>query len=190
MSTQVRIKLRMGTETLCNSQVYIELEDSVLVLKQKICTLDKDLNVDNFEVVYCGNVMEDSEIIGGYGVMNGVTVHVFKKIKHEIPITPKTLSEVELLKLGVAFRALSLNSSYRNALLKLNKPEVISNIIMTTPGLSRDPVAITLLQHSELLVKLGDLEVVKKIAENHPALAEAAQHVAAAVHEEALQVNY
>ncbi|XP_050443077.1 ubiquitin-like protein 7 [Adelges cooleyi] len=190
MSTLLNVKLRMGTDiTINNAKVYVEVEDPVSILKQKICTLDKDLNVDDIELVYMGVVMEDHEALGIYGVLHGITVHAFKKVKYDTHIAPKELTEVELLKLGVAFRSLSLNYNYKNALSKLSRPEIILNIIMTTPALSHDPVAITLLQHSELLVRLGDLEIIKRIAENHPALVEATHHIAAAVHEETLQMQ-
>lgn len=45
---------------------------------------------------------------------------------------------------------------------KLNKPEVLENIISTTPGLSEDPIAVVILQHPELIAKLGDLNAVEK----------------------------
>lgn len=45
---------------------------------------------------------------------------------------------------------------------KLNKPEVLENIISTTPGLRDDSTALVILQHPELLAKLGDANAVRK----------------------------
>jgi len=55
--------------------------------------------------------------------------------------------------------------------------------------LSEDPVAITLLQHPELLAKLNDVALVKRIAETHPSLALAAIQISAIVHDQVVQVN-
>lgn len=184
----VKIKVRMGRDLLYDSQVCVGLDESVRSLKQKICDNHSDLNITLIETVYCGCVMEDCDSVGSYEVFKGATVYVFKKLKIDKPTPPKTLKEADLVKLGIAFRSLSLNSSYRVALMKLSNPEVINNIILTTPGLNQDPVALTLLQHSEILVKLSDFEIVKRISEAHPALAEAALQIAAVAHEDFLQV--
>lgn len=66
---------------------------------------------------------------------------------------------------------------------------MLENIIATTPGLSEDPVAIAMIQDPELLVHMSDPDTVRRIAELHPSLAEAANHIAAAVHEEATTAN-
>lgn len=56
---------------------------------------------------------------------------------------------------------------------------------MGTPGLSDDPVATAIIQDPELLVHMENVDTVRRIAELHPSLAEAASQIAAAVHEEA-----
>lgn len=45
---------------------------------------------------------------------------------------------------------------------KLSRPDILENIIMITPGLSQDPVAISMIQDPELLVRLGDIETVRR----------------------------
>lgn len=53
-------------------------------------------------------------------------------------------------------------TDYTVLLQKLNKPEVLENIISTTPGLREDTTALVILQHPELLAKLGDSNAVRK----------------------------
>lgn len=53
-----------------------------------------------------------------------------------------------------------------------------------------DPVAISILKDPELIVHLSDIETVKKIADLHPSLIEAANQIAAHVHEEASSINH
>lgn len=66
---------------------------------------------------------------------------------------------------------------------------MLETIKAATPGLADDPVAIAIIQDPELIVQLSDLETVKRIAIHHPSLIEAANHIAAHVHEETASVN-
>ncbi|XP_058809438.1 ubiquitin-like protein 7, partial [Phymastichus coffea] len=59
------------------------------------------------------------------------------------------------------------------------------NIISSSPGLSEDTVAIAILQDPDLIIHFTNAETLHKIAKTHPALLEAAQNIASAVHDEA-----
>jgi len=187
----INVKLRLGTMTMYTEKVYIDLQSPVSVLRNKMCEKDNTLTKGNFVIVYSGNVMEDRSPIYMYDVVNGATVHLFKKMKIDEPEPPKSIdkSSAGMVKLGVAFRSLSLNSSYKCALMKISKVKMLSDLITSTPQLSEDPVAITLLQHPELLAKLNDVALVKRIAETHPSLALAAIQISAIVHDQVVQVN-
>lgn len=101
--------------------------------------------------------------------------------------THPPMQDSEFQDLVQVFRALSTRNAYRRVLQvniwhywyweyradihtnsvlyhiqKLHKPEVLENIISTTPGLSEDYTAIVILQHPELLAKLGDANAVKR----------------------------
>jgi len=188
----INVKLRLGTMSLYTEKVYIDLQSPVSVLRDKMCEKDNTLKKDNFVIIYAGNVMEDRFSICTYNVFNGATVHLFKKIKNEINKEPPQridYSSAGMVKLGVAFRSLSLNSSYKCALMKISKARMLSDLIMSIPELSKDPIAITFLQHPELLAKLNDVSMVKRIAERHPCLALAAIQISAVVHDQVVQVN-
>lgn len=187
----INVKLRLGTMTMYTEKVYIDLQSPVSVLKNKMCEKDNTLKEGNFVMVYAGNVMDDCSSIYMYDVVNGATVHLFKKNKTNVPERPKCVenSSAGMVKLGVAFRSLSLNSSYKCALMKISKAKMLSDLITSNPELSKDPVAITLLQHPELLIKLNDISLVKRIAETHPSLALAAIQISAVVHDQVVQVN-
>lgn len=186
--SEINVKVRSGTQTLYNTKVLVKLEDPVSVLKKTICEKYEDLQESLLEAIYCGCVMEDCNPIYTYDVFRGATVHVYKKIPTVKPGPAKSLTEADLGKLGVAVRSFTVNPAYRNSMMKHTTPEEISKVIINVPGLAEDPVAIALLFHSELLLKLGDFEVVKRLAQNHPALASAMLHLATVVFEEVLQV--
>lgn len=186
--SEINVKVRSGAQTLYNTKVMVKLEEPVSELKKKICEKDKELHEPLIEAVFCGCVMEDCNPIYTYDVFRGATVHVFKKIQTEKLPPPKPFTDPDLIKLGVAFRSFTVNTAYRASLVKHTSPEEISSIILNVPGLAEDPVALALLQHSELLVKLGDFEVVKRLAQSHPVLAWAVLYLATVVHEEVMQV--
>ncbi|BES88267.1 Ubiquitin-like 7 (Bone marrow stromal cell-derived) [Nesidiocoris tenuis] len=141
---------------------------------------------ESLELVYCGNILDDESTLRSSGIKAGVMIHVLKK-KEKVPSLPATqMSEADILSLVRAFRTLTFNPSYKSSLQKLGKPEALENIIAITPGLNQDPVAISIIQDPELLVRLGDAEIVKRLVELHPSLVEAANHIVAAAHEEAV----
>jgi len=166
----------------------VSLESKVEQLKLEA---SKTVNLSRhfIELVYCGNILEDDSTLKSCGLKSGVMVHVLKKKEKDIPLPARSMTEAEVQELVMAFRTFTRHPSYRSALHRLSRPEVLENIMMATPGLSEDPVAISIIQDPELLVHMENADTVRRIAELHPSLAEAANHIAAAVHEEAATGN-
>lgn len=71
----------------------------------------------------------------------------------------------------------------------MSRPEVLETIIAATPGLADDPAAIAIIQDPELIVHLADPDTVRRVAEKHPSLIEAANYIAAHIHEEQANVD-
>lgn len=169
----VNVKVRCGNLFLYDTKVYVDLNEPVSVLKNKICENDQDLHEDLMIVVYCGVDMENHNTIISYNVLEGCTVHVYKRIKRDKPSVRKIYSDNDQNNLFNAFLSLSLNTPIGQALAKLNKPDAIQNFVLSTPGLNEDPLAFTFLLHPELLCKLNDKDAVKRLIEISPALASA-----------------
>ncbi|KAL1117823.1 hypothetical protein AAG570_004138 [Ranatra chinensis] len=166
----------------------VDFEKKIFAFKDDV-SKKSNIPKDSLELVYRGNILDDEATLTSCGLKPGVMVYALKKSDKEVQKPTPTMSETDIQALVVAFRTLTLNPSYRNALQKLSRPDILDNIIMATPGLSQDPIAISMIQDPELLVRMGDIETVRRIVELHPALAEAANHIAAAVHEDALSVT-
>ncbi|KAJ4446849.1 hypothetical protein ANN_13548 [Periplaneta americana] len=141
--------------------------------------------INEAELIYCGNILDDDSTLQSCGLKPGVMVHVLKKKEKDIPLPVRSMTEADVQELVMAFRTFTRHPSYRSALHRLSRPEVLENIMMATPGLSDDPVALSIIQDPELLVHMENADTVRRIAELHPSLTEAANHIAAAVHEEA-----
>ncbi|CAH1373764.1 unnamed protein product [Tenebrio molitor] len=161
----------------------VDLDSKVETLKNEAV---KKLNTPRvaIDLVYCGLVLEDDHSLSSYGVKSGVTIHVVKKNLPQNAPRGRALSETEVQQLVVAFRAFTLSSGYRAALQRLSRPEVLETIIAATPGLAEDPAAIAIIQDPELIVHMADPDTVRRVAEKHPSLIEAANYIAAHIHEE------
>ncbi|KAF7991734.1 hypothetical protein HCN44_010535 [Aphidius gifuensis] len=178
-----------------NIGVYVDPESSSRIklncvnLNTKVDTMkvmisDKaNLQKDLIDLVYCGCILEDDSTLESYGLKNGSIVHVLKK-KIEKPKTQSTpVPEATILQLAATFKSFSNNASLRSALHRLSKrPESLENIILSTQGLYDDAVAMAMLQDPDLMAHFTDPNTVRKIAEHHPVLLEAAQMIAAVVH--------
>lgn len=181
----VQINLETTTTITLND---VNLKTKVAELKRQVagrCNLPKD----TLELIYCGLILEDDATIESTGLKNGSMVHVLKRKEPESPVLFKYISEDSILQLTSAFKSFNETPAFRSALHRLSKrPEVIDNIISSSPGLHEDSVAIAMLQDPDLMAHFTDVDTVKRIAELHPVLIEAAQNIAAAVHEEAHNV--
>ncbi|PSN33669.1 hypothetical protein C0J52_21787 [Blattella germanica] len=152
----------------------VNLESKVEQLKleaSKATNLPKHF----LELIYCGNILDDESILQACGVKPGVMVHVLKKKEKDPPPPVRAMTEADVQELVMAFRTFTRHPNYRSALHiqkkselltlwlklteRLSRPEVLENIMMATPGLSDDPVAISILQDPELLVHMENADL-------------------------------
>ncbi|KAF3429612.1 hypothetical protein E2986_04291 [Frieseomelitta varia] len=186
MSSELILGVRLDPQTFSTIKLNdINFKTKVEELKYETAgrvNLSKDL----FELIYCGYVLEDDMTLESYGLKNGSMIHVLRKREPELPSFPKYISEDAILQLVSAFKSFKENPGLRSALNRIGKkPEVMDNIISSSPGLHEDTVAIAILQDPDLMSYFTDVDTVRRFAEAHPVLVEAAQNIAAAVHAEA-----
>ncbi|KYM96975.1 Ubiquitin-like protein 7, partial [Cyphomyrmex costatus] len=186
----IAMELLFGVQI--NSEMIMPITLSGVNLKTKVEVLKQEaaerwnLPKNSFEFIYCGLILEDDATVESVGLKNGSMVHALKKKEPESSMLNKHISEDCILQLASAFKSFNETPAFRNALHRLSKrPEVIDNIISSSPGLHEDAVAIAMLQDPDLMAHFIDVDTVRRIAQLHPVLIEAAQNIAAAVHEEA-----
>ncbi|KRT82997.1 Ubiquitin, partial [Oryctes borbonicus] len=183
----------LGVRLAPNDYKRIEMENTDLDMKVDLfkdqITKRIGLTKNLIDLIYCGIILEDEKSLSACGVKHGVTVHVLRKANRREPISPKSVTEAEIQELVFAFRSFMISPIYRTALQRLSRPEVLETIKAATPGLADDPVAVAIIQDPELIVQLSDIDTVRRIATLHPSLIEAANHIAAHVHEETTSVS-
>ncbi|XP_061173352.1 ubiquitin-like protein 7, partial [Saccostrea echinata] len=162
----------------------VNFKGSVKQLKEGISKKIKTSDTE-FEVIYCGQCLDEQKPVDAYGLRDGVTLYVVKKYKKEPTKSPEKMSDMAMRQLVVTLQSALLNPSCKNTIERiLNSPEALERLISATPGLESDPVALSMLQDQELLAILAHPENIKEVVNKHPAFGQAAMTVCQMVNEE------
>ncbi|XP_025774951.1 ubiquitin-like protein 7 [Puma concolor] len=137
------------------------------------------------DLIYCGRKLKDDQTLDFYGIQPGSTVHVLRKSWPEPDQKPEPVDRVAALReFRVLHTALHSSSSYREAVFKmLSNKESLDQIIVATPGLSSDPIALEgKVKHCQwtlglaalpLLLRAGQENRANRLVPAHPALVNA-----------------
>ncbi|XP_059105014.1 ubiquitin-like protein 7 [Peromyscus eremicus] len=127
------------------------------------------------DLIYCGRKLKDDQTLDFYGIQPGSTVHVLRKSWPEPDQKPEPVDKVAALReFRVLHSALQSSSSYREAVFKmLSNKESLDQIIVATPGLSGDPIALGVLQDKDLFFVFADPNMLDTLVPAHPALVNA-----------------
>ncbi|MBN3308934.1 UBL7 protein, partial [Amia calva] len=118
----------------------------VATLKQLVAAQLPDYIPDPelIELVYCGRRLKDEQTLEFYGIRPGSTVHILKKSWPEPEVKSEPVDRTTAAReFRVLQAALHTSTAYRDSVLKmLNNKESLDQIIVATPGLSSDPLAL------------------------------------------------
>ncbi|XP_052399495.1 ubiquitin-like protein 7 [Carassius gibelio] len=152
-------------------------EYRVSTLKQLVSAQIPDAIPDPelIELVYCERKLKDDLTLESYGIQSGSTVHILRKSRPEPEIHPEPVDKVAAMReFRVLQAALHTSNAYRDSVFKmLNFEESLYQIIVATPGLSSDPVALGVLQDKDLFMQFTDPNMLDTLANSHPALVNA-----------------
>jgi hypothetical protein len=95
-----------------------------------------------------GRVLTSDKTLEWYGVRNGTTIFVLKKINYDYLIDNQTKDksnkekapQSDIQNMVIALRTALMNSSFRSILDKLSESEARENLMAVTPGLREDPI--------------------------------------------------
>ncbi|XP_001606904.1 ubiquitin-like protein 7 [Nasonia vitripennis] len=193
-SNNLKVELLVGVRTNPLEKLNIlkmknvDLTDRSESLRSEVAE-QTNIPKDAFDLIYGGAIIEDETPLEAYGIKNGSLIHFLKK--KEVEKTAASTASASDSEPNIKMLISVFQSFIGIPLLQLamrhmtKRPEVIENIISSSPGLSEDAVAIAILHDPDLIVHFNNAETIRKIAKLHPSLLEAAQHIASAVHDEA-----
>lgn len=149
----------------------------VATLKQLVSAQLPDAIPDPelIELVYCGRKLRDELTLDSYGIQSGSTVHILRKSWPEPVIQPEPVDRVTAAReFRVLQAALHTSTAYRDSVFKmLNNKESLDQIIVATPGLSSDSMALGVLQDKDLFVQFTDPNMLDMLIRSHPSLVNA-----------------
>lgn len=149
----------------------------VSVVKQLItATLPESLlDPELIDLVHCGRRLRDDQTLEFYGVQSGSTVHILRRAWPEPPPRSEPVDKIAASREFRALHtALHTSSTYRDAVFKLlGSRESLEQIVVATPGLSSDPVAMGVLQDKDLFTVFTDPSMLDTLVSSHPALVNA-----------------
>uniref|UniRef100_A0AAZ3NST0 Ubiquitin-like protein 7 n=1 Tax=Oncorhynchus tshawytscha TaxID=74940 RepID=A0AAZ3NST0_ONCTS len=127
------------------------------------------------ELVHCGRKLKDDLTLDSCGIQPGSTLHILKRTWPEPDINPEPVNRTTAAReFRVLQAALHSNSTYRDSVFKmLTNKESLDQIIVATPGLRSDPVALGVLQDKDLFVQFTDPNMLDVLISSHPALVNA-----------------
>ncbi|XP_007537050.1 ubiquitin-like protein 7 [Erinaceus europaeus] len=150
---------------------------SVSFLKQLVAAKLQESVPDPelIDLIYCGRKLKDDQTLDFYGILPGSTVHVLRKSWPEPDQKPEPVDKAAALReFRVLHTALHSSSSYREAVFKmLSNKESLDQIIVATPGLSSDPIALGVLRDKDLFSVFADPSMLDTLVPAHPALVNA-----------------
>uniref|UniRef100_A0A8C6KPL3 Ubiquitin-like protein 7 n=1 Tax=Nothobranchius furzeri TaxID=105023 RepID=A0A8C6KPL3_NOTFU len=119
----------------------------VATLKQLVAAQLPDSVPDPelIELVHCGRKLKDDLTLDACGVQPGSTLHVLKRMWPEPESSPEPVNRATAAREFKVFHAAlhSLSSAYRDSVYKmLTNKESLDQILVATPGLRSDPVAL------------------------------------------------
>ena len=164
----------------------LPLESKIIKLRTDVAKL-LEMELDSFNLLYCGRILDDEKTIESYNIKATSSVHVIPKApkQHLQDIEDKrAITDEELQQFMIAFGMAVKNPAFNRVAQGLAKRENLESLIAANPSLAKDPIACGFLSKPELLLSLLDPETYKYVYERHPGLAEAAHQLAATVHEE------
>ncbi|XP_077601933.1 ubiquitin-like protein 7 isoform X2 [Crocuta crocuta] len=156
--------------SLSDWHLAVKLADQPLAPKSILQLPESEL-----DLIYCGRKLKDDQTLDFYGIQPGSTVHVLRKSWPEPDQKPEPVDRVAALReFRVLHTALHSSSSYREAVFKmLSNKESLDQIIVATPGLSSDPIALGVLQDKDLFSVFADPSMLDTLVPAHPALVNA-----------------
>nr|XP_032833921.1 ubiquitin-like protein 7 [Petromyzon marinus] len=127
------------------------------------------------DLVFCGKRLQDGQSLESCGVQPGATVHVLRRAWPEPTACPEPVDKVEAQRaLRFLHSAIASSLTHREAIFKtLNSKESLDQLVVATPGLSNDPIALGVLQDKDLFMLFADPSLLDKLIASHPALVNA-----------------
>ncbi|XP_065156654.1 ubiquitin-like protein 7 [Atheta coriaria] len=167
MSATAVLAIRLDKKLENRVKVDVDLEEKISLLREQASkTVQRP--VQDLDLVYAGAELEDQHTLAFYSFKSGRTIHVLTKDKPKPLRVPKPLSDADMQR----FLSAMEEYGHKNFVQKFPRKEAITKLLAAVPDIYDDTAALGLLNDPEMIVLFSDPDVLRKVLDSHPIIAE------------------
>ncbi|XP_053681172.1 ubiquitin-like protein 7 [Anopheles nili] len=154
----------------------IDLSCSTDTLRAEVAKLiQSDVAPDDFELIYCGSLLQTDDVLQNKGIGDGSTVYVIqKRPERKNPPASEQPQEGRTLSIAEAQELMSVwNRVDSSNFQKVRQPEFMKNVLDAYPAIRRNLFVLSMLKDPILLSSMQQPETIRRVALKHPILLEA-----------------
>ena len=162
----IKINDRTSGETKRYSLQDVQLTETVAAVKARI-SQQNEVSTSHFNVIYCGQMLQDNCLLTMYGIKDGITLYVLPSREQAI-VTPAQENKPSVKEIQTAVKSMLKFHSIMERVVHSHKFQ--GELVSKVPGLATDPLAMSMLQQPDVLEKLMDPHHGEKLINNTPCI--------------------
>lgn len=150
-----------------------DLDNKTVQLREEASKAIRDFSDGDFDLIYCGDLLQDDDILKDKGVENGSMIHLIqRKAESPIPQDVHNFTEADVQEILGLWRTVD-SSNFQ----KVRHPEFMKNALDANPAIRKDLWALSILKDPILLSSMQQPETIRRVAEKHYILIEASRSI-------------
>lgn len=150
-----------------------DLSNKTEQLREEARKAISELPAEEFDFIYCGDLLQNDDVLQEKGIENGSVVHLIQK-KKELPALPQVdnFTEADVQQVLGIWRTVD-PSNFQ----KVRHPEFMKNVLDANPAIRQDLWALSILKDPILLSSMQQPETIRRVAEKHYILIKASRSI-------------
>ncbi|KAL1400956.1 hypothetical protein pipiens_007009 [Culex pipiens pipiens] len=150
-----------------------DLSNKTEQLREEARKAISELPAEEFDFIYCGDLLQNDDVLQEKGVENGSVVHLIQK-KKDLPSLPQVdnFTEADVQQVLGIWRTVD-PSNFQ----KVRHPEFMKNVLDANPAIRQDLWALSILKDPILLSSMQQPETIRRVAEKHYILIKASRSI-------------
>ncbi|XP_019529942.3 ubiquitin-like protein 7 [Aedes albopictus] len=150
-----------------------DLDSKTGQLREQASKAISDFSSDDFDLIYCGDLLHDDDVLKDKGVENGSMIHLIqRKSESPVPQEVHSFTEADVQETLGLWRTVD-SSNFQ----KVRHPEFMKNALDANPAIRKDLWALSILKDPILLSSMQQPETIRRVAEKHYILIEASRSI-------------
>lgn len=150
-----------------------DLGNKMEQLREEASKAILEVPADEFDFIYCGNLLQNDDILRDKGIESGSMIHLIQKKKETIPAPEvDNFTEADVQQILGIWRTVD-PSNFQ----KVRHPEFMKNVLDANPAIRQDLWALSILRDPILLSSMQQPETIRRVAEKHYILIKASRSI-------------